>query len=226
MTKKIESNNLKCTLSLHLPVTIAVGKHLASFLTVSLIWVIERRESLVTDKSDVNEIMMNRAKKRGTNRLRHDSSVRVIDYRWECAIIVQKHYYLLSLWGINDFLKHIQGWWMANLFLTNNTTKSDSSLWSPTPQKPKKKNTHNRNTHNPRTLVMIGQRRCGLDMGRRRGFHGVNPRVYSCFSIDLKVLQYFLPWNGNVSARCCWRLLRRPRENRRVRTWHNRHIGD
>lgn len=55
MTKKIESNNLKCTLSLHLPVTIAVGKHLASFLTVSLIWVIERRQSLVTDKGDVNQ---------------------------------------------------------------------------------------------------------------------------------------------------------------------------
>lgn len=37
------------TLSMHLPVTIAVGKHLASFFTVLLIWEYSNQNVLITE---------------------------------------------------------------------------------------------------------------------------------------------------------------------------------
>lgn len=74
---------------------------------------------------------------------------------------------------------------------------------------------------------MVNQRRCGFDMSRGRGFHRVNPSVYSCFPIDFKVIiSTLFPLNGNVpaTARCWWWFTRSHRENRRVRHGQNRHL--
>lgn len=58
-------------------------------------------------------------------RIRHVSTIRVINNRWKCAIIIKKHNNLFPFWRIGNFVEHLQGRRMTILFQSNNITKSN-----------------------------------------------------------------------------------------------------
>lgn len=56
-----------------------------------------------------------------TNRIRHESSIRIFNNRWKSAIIIQEHNYLLPFRRADDFFESVQSWWISRLL-----TKSSS----------------------------------------------------------------------------------------------------